>query len=144
MNVFILKKIELPYPMNALEPYYSEETLNTHYNTLYTGYVNNTNKTQEKLELARTTNNFENIKCLEKDLSFYGSGAILHQLFFENLGPAIPTSPDMNLMQQINKDFTSYDKFKMQFTEAAKAVEASRLVYISMGAKIRKIRNIAM
>ena len=103
----MIKKIDLPYPVNALEPYYSKETLMLHYDVLYTGYVDNTNKTQEKLEKARESNNFENIKCLEKDLSFFGSGAILHELFFENLGPAIPTSPDIKLMEQINKDFFS-------------------------------------
>lgn len=140
----MIKKIDLPYPMNALEPYYSRETLKIHYETLYTGYVDNTNKTEEKLKQARRTNNFENIKCLEKDLSFYGSGAILHQLFFENMGPPIPTSPDFQLMEQINKDFGNYDTFKRQFTEAAKAVEASRLVSTSMGAKISEIRNTTM
>lgn len=128
----MVKMIELPYPLNALEPYYSKETLDLHYNILYKGYVDNTNKTQEKLKLARQNNNFENIKCLERDLSFYGSGAILHKLFFENLGPAVPTSPNTNLMEQIIKDFESYEKFKEQFTEAAKAVEASRMVFISV------------
>lgn len=132
----MIKMIELPYPLNALEPYYSKETLELHYNILYKGYVDNTNKTEEKLRLARETNNFENIKCLERDLSFYGSGAILHKLFFENMGPAVPTSPDSNLMEQIIKYFGSYDKFKNQFTEAAKAVEASRLVFISLCSRI--------
>ena len=128
----MVKMIELPYPLDALEPYYSKETLDLHYNILYKGYVDNTNKTQEKLNMVRNNNNFENIKCLERDLSFYGSGAILHKLFFENMGPAIPTSPDDSLMEQIIKDFGNYDKFKNQFTEAAKAVEASRLVFTSL------------
>lgn len=132
----MIKMIELPYPLNALEPYYSKETLELHYNILYKGYVDNTNKTEEKLSKARETNNFENIKCLERDLSFYGSGAILHKLFFENMGPAVPTSPDSNLMEQIIKYFGSYDKFKNQFTEAAKAVEASRLVFVSLCSRI--------
>ena len=120
----ILKK-ELPYPLNALEPYYDEQTLNIHYNKLYVGYVNNTNKTEEKLKVARETNNFENIKHLEKDLTFFGSGVILHELFFENMGPAIPTSPDVNLMNKIIKDFGSFETFKQQFTESSKVVEAS-------------------
>lgn len=132
----MIKKIDLPYPLNALEPYYNRETLKIHYETLYTGYVDNVNKTEEKLKKARETDNYENIKCLERDLSFYGSGAILHQLFFENMGPAIPTSPNIWIMEQINKDFINYETFKKQFTEAAKAVEASRLVLTSMGAKI--------
>lgn len=56
----------------------------------------------------------------------------MHQLFFENMGPAVPTSPSFELLEQINEDFTNYEVFKKQFTEAAKAVEASRLVLISM------------
>ena len=104
-----------------------------HYNILYKGYVDNTNNTEEKLRIAREKKDFSNIKCLEKDLSFYGSGAILHELFFENMGPAIPTEPDIELMKQIIKDFGSYEIFKEQFTEASKTVEASRLVFVSMG-----------
>ena len=46
----------------------------------------------------------DDIKCLEKDLSFYGSGAILHELFFGNMGPAVPTSPNTKLMEQIIKE----------------------------------------
>lgn len=121
----MIEKIELPYPINSLEPYYDAQTLDIHYNTLYVGYINNTNKTEEKLKITRSTNNFENIKCLEKDLSFFGSGVILHELFFTNMGPPIPTSPSVKLMKQINKDFGSYEKFKTQFTESSKVVEAS-------------------
>ena len=121
----MVKMIELPYTLNALEPYYSKETLDIHYNVLYKGYVDNTNKTEEKLARARLENNFENIKCLERDLSFFGSGAILHEMFFENMGVPIPTMPSNILMEQITKDFASFDKFQNQFIEAAKTVEAS-------------------
>lgn len=121
----MLKAIELPYPLDALEPYYSKITLDLHYNILYKGYIENTNKTEEKLLIARNSNNFENIKCLEKDLSFFGSGAILHELFFMNIGPSMPTNPDTELLEQIIKDFGSFEKFKKQFTEASKTVEAS-------------------
>ena len=132
----MLKMIELPYPLNALEPYYSSQTLELHCKILYKGYVDNTNKTQEELKKAREQNSFSNIKCLEKNLSFFGSGAILHELFFENMGPAVPTEPNAKLMGQIIKDFGSYDAFKNQFTEASKVVEASRLVHFSMDSKV--------
>ena len=124
MRLFMIKMIDLPYPLNALEPYYSTKTLKLHYQILYKGYVDNTNKTEAELKKAREINDFSNIKCLEKNLSFFGSGVILHELFFENMGPAIPTEPNIELMQQILKDFGSYDAFKNQFTEASKAVEA--------------------
>ena len=132
----MLKMIELPQPLNALEPYYSTQTLELHYKILYKGYVDNTNKTQEELKKAREQNDFSNIKCLEKNLSFFGSGAILHELFFENMRPAVPTEPNAKLMEQIIKDFGSYDAFKNQFTEASKVVEASRLVHFSMDSKV--------
>ncbi len=121
----MLKMIDLPYPLNALETYYTKEMLDLHYNVLYKGYIDNTNKTEEQLAKARETNDFSNIKCLEKNLSFFGSGAILHELFFENMGPAIPTSPSVELMEQIIKDFESFEKFKEQFTAASTQVEAS-------------------
>lgn len=121
----MVKMIELPYPINSLEPYYSAETLDLHYHILYKGYVDKTNAVEEKLKKAREESDYSNIKCLEKELSFQGSGAILHKLFFENMGPAIPTNPDGNLMEQIIKDFGSYEKFKKQFAEAAAVVEAS-------------------
>jgi superoxide dismutase len=128
----MIKKIPLPYSFDALEPYYSKETLVLHYDKLYQGYVDNTNKTEEKLNLARQNHDFENIKCLEKNLSFFGSGAILHQLFFENLAPKNDSKPDENLMQRIRQDFGSYETFQKQFNEAAKAVEASRMVPFSI------------
>lgn len=109
----MLKMIELPYPINSLEPYYDARILDLHYSILYKGYVDNTNKTEEKLQEARTNNDFSNIKCLERDLSFFGSGAILHELFFENMGPSIPTEPKFELLQQIIKDFKSKLAFKI-------------------------------
>lgn len=138
----MIKMKELAYPTNALEPYYSQETLEIHYNTLYKGYVDNTNKTQEKLKIARRKGDFENIKCLEKDLTFFGSGAILHEYFFENMGIAIPTTPDNLLMEQIIKDFGSYDIFKKQFTESAKTVEASGWNLLVWVPRFRKLEII--
>ena len=139
----MIKKIDLPYPLDALEPYYNRETLAIHYNTLYTGYVDKTNQTEEKLKQARANSDFSNIKCFEKELSFQGSGAILHQLFFENMGPPIPSSPSVELMEQINKDFGNYEAFKKQMTEAAKAVEASGwclLVWVPLFKKLEVLQ----
>lgn len=135
----MLKMKELPYPLDALEPYYSKETLSLHYNELYKGYVDNTNKVLKQLEEAREQNDFSNIKCLEKNLSFFGSGVILHELFFYNIGVAIPTSPNIELMEQIKKDFGSYNIFKKQFSEAAVAVEASGWALLVWSQRFKKL-----
>ena len=136
--------IELPYPLNALEPYYSKETLELHYQILYKGYIENTNQTEEKLEQARKNNDFSNIKCHEKNLSFFGSGAILHELFFKNMGPPVPTEPSLALLERITKDFGNYDNFKKQFNEASKMVEASRMVFVGMGSEMEQTSSITM
>lgn len=122
----MIKMIELPYSLNALEPFYSKETLDLHYNILYKGYVDKTNATLINLESARARNDFKNIKCLEKELSFQGSGVILHEMFFENMKPASEiTRLDCRLAQKIIEDFGSFDMFKKQFSEVAATVEAS-------------------
>lgn len=132
----MIQKIKLPYNLNALEPYYNAETLNIHYNTLYKGYVDNYNKIQEELKNAREKNDFSNIKCLEKNLSFQGSGVILHEMFFTNMREPRRFEVGGKLYSQINKDFGSFESFKKQFNEASKMVEASRMGAFSMGTKI--------
>ena len=57
----MIKMIELPYTLDALEPYYSKETLDLHYNILYKNYVDKTNNVLLELELARLNNDFKNI-----------------------------------------------------------------------------------
>ena len=136
----MIEMIKLPYSLDALEPYYSRETLNLHYNVLYKGYVNKTNDVLTKLEVARSTNDYSNIKCLEKELSFQGSGAILHQLFFENMiSPKNITSIDYQLIQKITNDFGSVENFKKQFAEAAAVVEASGWCILAWVPKFNKL-----
>lgn len=97
----MIKMIELPYSLDALEPFYSKETLDLHYNILYKGYVDKTNAALLNLESARARNDFKNIKCLEKELSFQGSGVILHELFFQNMKPVTEiTRLDCRLVQK--------------------------------------------
>ncbi len=136
----MIEMIKLPYSLDALEPYYSRETLNLHYNVLYKGYVSKTNDVLTKLEVARSTNDYSNIKCLEKELSFQGSGAILHQLFFENMiSPKNITSIDYQLIQKITNDFGSVENFKKQFAEAAAVVEASGWCILAWVPKFNKL-----
>ena len=121
----MIQKIELPYSLNSLEPYYNAETLNIHYNVLYKGYIDNYNKVQNELRKAREESDFKNIKCLEKNLSFQGSGVILHELFFTNLREPKRFEIGGDLYGQINRDFGTFELFKKQFNEASKQVEAS-------------------
>ncbi len=136
----MIKMIELPYSLDALEPFYSKETLDLHYNILYKGYVDKTNTVLSNLKEARTNNDFKNIKCLEKELSFQGSGVILHELFFENMSPVTQiTSPDYKLVEKIVQDFGSFESFKEQFIQAAAVVEASGWCVLALVPNFQKL-----
>ena len=104
--------IKLKYNFKDLEPYYSSDMFNYHYNTLYKGYTNNLNKLMSDFNDNRVKDDFTNIQKLSKSLSFNANAYILHSLFFENLTP-MPnkTLLSKDLKAHIIKDFTSYDAF---------------------------------
>lgn len=118
-----MEMIKLNYKYNDFKTL-SEETMKYHYEVLYKGYVDNYNKGLESLEVARKNNDFSNIKALEKNLSFQGAGAVLHQLFFENITPKEIKIND-ELLKILEEDFESFDKFKDQFINNMINIEGS-------------------
>ena len=137
--------INLPYTYDALEPFYDAETLKIHYDILYKGYVNNLNKTEEELAKARQSRDYSNIKCLEKNLSYNGSGVVLHELFFTNMiAPGKGGEISQEVFTQIMNDFGNFNSFKEQFTAASTNIEGSRLGITCMGTKVFWPENFAM
>jgi len=115
----------LPYPYDALEPYYDEETVRLHHDKHHAAYVAGLNKAEEQLAAARASGDFALIKHWERELAFHGSGHILHTLFWENMAPDGGGEPGGDLAAQIARDFGSFAAFKAQFSAAANAVEGS-------------------
>ena len=52
--------IKLKYNYKDLEPYYSSDMFNYHYNTLYKGYTNNLNKLMSDFNDNRIKDDFTN------------------------------------------------------------------------------------
>lgn len=104
--------VKLKYDYKNLEPYYSSDMFNYHYNVLYKGYIDNLNKIINEFDIDRKADDFSNIQSLSKRLSFNSNAYILHSLFFENLTP-MPnkTLLSTELVSHIKKDFGSYDAF---------------------------------
>ncbi len=122
-----MKKFELPplpYAYDALEPHISKEIMTLHHDKHHLAYVNGANAALEKLENARS-NNFQgtDTKAIERDLSFHYAGHALHSLFWPNMKQNGGGTPGGKLADKINKDFGSFESFKLQFTEVAKTVE---------------------
>ena len=112
---------ELPYPYNALEPNIDSKTMEIHYTKHHKAYFNNfiaAIKDTPAAELEIKTL-FAGISKQSLAVRNNGGGFYNHSLFWENLTPA-KTIPSANLTAAINKSFGSLDKFKEEFSNAAK------------------------
>lgn len=116
----------LPYSHDALEPVIDAKTLEIHHDKHHKKYVDDLNKAELALVAARKKGDFTNIKCLENELAFNGSGHILHSIYWTIMTkPDTGGAPGQNTLNWINWYFGSFDAFKAQFSAATKGVEGS-------------------
>lgn len=119
---------KLPYGYKELEPYISEEQLRIHHQKHHQGYVNGANSIFEKLEKTRKEKAEIDVKSTLKSLSFNIGGHMLHSLFWPNLAPASKgggREPGGKLVEVLNEEFGSFERFKREFNLAANSVEGS-------------------
>ena len=121
------KLFDLPYAYDALAPYISEKQLSLHHLKHHAGYVAGVNTAFERLDKARSENAELDMKATLKDLSFNVGGYLLHSLFWNNLAPASDRKgkPSGKLLDMINNEFGSLERFQKEFTAAALSVEGS-------------------
>jgi len=134
-NKYVLP--ELPYKYNALEPVISEQIMMLHHDKHHAAYVNGANAALEKLDKARKGELQVDMKATLRDFSFNFGGHVLHSIFWPNMAPPGKggSTPGGALGDKVKADFGGFDKFKQQFSDAAKTVEGSGwalLVYDNM------------
>ena len=123
----------LPYDLADLEPFISSEIMNLHYNKHHKAYVDNLNKATEQyeqiLKIAEEKNDPAALIALQSALKFNGGGHVNHSIFWTNLAPkskgggTVPTQG--KLLEAINKDFGSIDKFIEQFSQKLTTLQGS-------------------
>ena len=106
---------ELPYPYDALEPYYDQETVRIHHDLHHKGYVDGLNNAAAKLTEARAAGDYSLIKHWERELAFHGAGHILHSLFWENMSPSGGSASGYS-GPAVEQDFGSFADFKKHFS----------------------------
>ena len=116
---------ELPYDYAALEPHYSAEVLELHHDKHHKAYVDGANTALDKLDQARTSDDFGTINQLQKNLAFHLSGHVLHSMFWENLSPDGGGKPEGDLASAIDQGFGTFEGLKNQLTESALNVQGS-------------------
>lgn len=128
----MFKRKELPYELNALEPFISRETMDYHYNKHHLAYETSLKNNLSDAELP------SNIKTLEDLVSNYlslpkkyhvavrqfGGGLINHDHYFSILKKDIPFK-DGALKKEIENAFESYAIFQEKFIEKAMSVFGS-------------------
>jgi Fe-Mn family superoxide dismutase len=116
---------ELPYDLAALEPHYSAEVLELHHDKHHAAYVAGANTALEKLDEARTSDDYGSINQLQKNLAFHLSGHVLHSMFWENLSPDGGGDPEGDLAAAVVESFGSVEHFRNQLNQASLNVQGS-------------------
>lgn len=115
---------ELPYAMNALEPYISQETLEYHYGRHHRTYVNNLNNLTEGTVLADAS--LEDIIKMAGGGIFNNAAQIWnHTFYWHSLSPNGGGEPGDNLKQALTQAFGSVEQFKERFNSVAKTTFGS-------------------
>lgn len=129
----------LPYPNNALEPHFDEQTMMIHHDRHHATYVNNLNaaiqghaelesKTIEEL-ISDLDSVPENIRTAVRN---NGGGHANHSLFWEILSPNGGGEPTGALADAINAELGGFEKFKQDFTAAATGRFGSGWAWLSV------------
>jgi len=119
---------KLAYEYNQLAPYMSEEQLKIHHQKHHQAYVNSANAILDRIDKSRKDGADFDVKSTYKELSWHFGGQLLHSLFWANLAP--PGSggggaPTGRLLDVLNEEFGSLERFKKEFSQAASSVEGS-------------------
>ncbi len=139
-NKYPYEAIPLKFPYNALEPYIDEETMHLHHDKHYQTYINKLNAALEpypylqQLTIDQLLSNPAVIPYEARLNIMHNAGGVYnHALFFNNLAPAGQGAhlPYDGLLDEINRDFGSFDEFKKQFNDSARGVFGSGWTYLA-------------
>jgi len=125
---------ELPYAYNALEPYIDAQTMELHYSKHHKGYFNNFMTAIKDTPAAEMDikDIFAGVSKQSMAVRNNGGGFYNHSLFWENMTPT-KTNPSAKLKAAIDKSFGSMDKFKEEFSKAAKTHFGSGWAWLVAG-----------
>lgn len=116
------KQAPLPYAFDALQPHIDKTTMEIHYGRHHVGYITNLNKEvagkpEEKMAIDAL------VKSITKESSSAlrnnGGGHWNHTFFWNIMAPNKGGIPSGALASAINKDFGSFDEFKVKFKATA-------------------------
>lgn len=126
----------LGYQYNALEPAIDAMTMEIHYSKHAATY----SKTLKEAAQAEKIDVTKPLEDVLKNVSKYsvkvrnnGGGHFNHEMFWKSLTAKGEGKPSGKLLAAIEKDFSSFDAFKTQFSDAAKTRFGSGWAWLVVG-----------
>ncbi len=112
---------KLPYDYTALEPHIDARTMEIHHSKHHQAYVTNLNNAlvgtdAEKLSIEEICKNISKYPVAVRN---NGGGHFNHSLFWTVMAPNKGEQPSGALLEAINNQLGSFDKFKEDFNKAA-------------------------
>ena len=130
----------LPYAYDALEPYIQTHIMELHHDMHQQAYVNNLNKAIEKypnLQKESLEGLVTSLDTLPEGIRTAvrnnAGGDLNHGFFWDVMKKNGGGNPRDKVAQAIKKKFGSFDKFKEDFTNAAKGVFGSGWAWLVVG-----------
>ena len=128
--MFMLNQYPLPYATDALAPYISQETIDTHWGRHVATYIANLNKLIENTpyENATLVQIIQDTANTPDDKKIFNNAAQIynHEFFFNGMCNRCAT----NIPDEIIAQFGSADAFKQQFKDSAVALFGSGYTWL--------------
>lgn len=111
----------LPYRYNSLEPYIDSKTMKIHYTKHHQSYIKKFNtalKNYKNLQKKSPEELIKNLNRIPKKIRMSirnnGGGHVNHSFFWTLLKKNV--KPKNEILEEINKKFGNFEKFKKEFT----------------------------
>lgn len=129
--------INLPYSVNALEPYIDGETMMIHYGKHYMNYLNKLNELLNKYNFNFNIDKefiFSNINQFNEedreDILHNLGGVVNHELYFLNMSPNKKNIPIGSIKEAIDIKYGNFENFKREFIDKANELKGSGYVFL--------------
>lgn len=132
----------LPYAYNSLEPFIDEMTMKIHHDKHHQTYTDKLNEALTKhpdLYKKPVEDLLKNLNSIPEDIRQavinHAGGYVNHNFFWEILKKGVVFDPKSELGKAIVKKFSSFDKFKEEFTKSAITLFGSGWTWLVLDSK---------